>query len=319
MGQPSAPITGGAPRPGRGRVLLAWALDRTGQKVHVSALDPRSRRERALFHCIGCGDPLIARLGTERAPHFAHQAGSNCPLTRAETALHLNAKEQLFHLCGEAFARRLLVRLRARCPACRREILLDLAALGDAAILEGAAGQLKVDVLITRDGAPSFGLEVRVTHALEPAKETALAAIGLPALEIDAREPWEEEIPGGRAIRVARALLLTRCPACAAEARCRAERAKGGEAAALAELEAYRSRGLLGPPPGPSLDAAPGFTAEERHRLSRGFRCPHCDGHEVRWSERIAWHACPRSASQPIAWRGYDGALVELAWWRAAR
>jgi hypothetical protein len=188
---PPPPAVGARPE-----VLLAWALDRERRRVHVSALDPRRRGDRAPFACPGCGEPVVPRLGAVRARHFAHRPGSTCPLTRPETALHLNAKERLLFLCAEAFAGRLRVRLGARCPGCRREAPLDLAAVGDAASAEGSVGALRADVLVTRGGAPALALEVRVTHALDPAKEEALAALSVPALEIDAREPWEEEPPG---------------------------------------------------------------------------------------------------------------------------
>ena len=76
-------------------MLLGWAKDREGRRVSVATLDAARRRARAPFACIGCGEPLIARLGSIRARHFAHRPGSRCPLTRPESALHLNAKERL--------------------------------------------------------------------------------------------------------------------------------------------------------------------------------------------------------------------------------
>jgi len=299
-----------------GLVLLAWALDRHGRKVHVGALDPERRRERAPFACLGCGEPLVPRLGAVRARHFAHEPGSTCPLTRPETALHLNAKERLLHLCAEAFAGRRAVRLGARCPGCRREAPLDLAAVGDAAAAEGTVGALRADVLVTRRGTPALALEVKVTHALDPVKEAALAALGLPALEIDVREPWEEEVPGGSALRIARTLGVARCPSCEAAGRAEAGRARGGEEAAVAELEAYRARGLMGPRPGPVKDAPAPFSAAERRRLAAAFRCPDCRGAGLDVGERLARHACALGELRPVAWRGYDGALVELEWWR---
>jgi hypothetical protein len=313
-GRHAAPAPGGAQR-----VLLAWARDRDGAKVNVARLDAAARRARGPFACLGCGEPVVAKLGEQRAHHFAHRPGSTCPLTRPETVLHLDAKERLLALCAEAFAGRLAVRLAARCPGCRREAPLDLAAVGDAALAEGAAGALRADVLVTRGGAPALALEVKVTHAVDAAKEAALAALSLPALEIDAREPWEEEVAGGVVVRPARTLGTSPCPACQAAERAETGRAEGGEAAAVAELEAYRARGLMGPRPGPALAAAPALGAGERARLAARFRCPECGGRGVVFGERLARHACPGAALRPIAWRGYDGALVELGWWRGAR
>jgi len=296
-------------------VQLAWARDRDGAKVRASRLDPKERRTRAPFTCLGCGDELVPHLGARRARHFAHRAGSSCPLTAPETALHLDAKERLLALCAEAFAGRRRVVLLTRCPACRRAAPLDLATLGDGAVAEGAIGPLRADVLVTRGGRPALALEVKVTHALPPEKEAALAGAGVPAVEIDARGEWEREEPGETTVACARALGFAPCPACAAEARAAEDRAQGGEAAELAELESYRARGLLGPRPGPPARAGP-ITARERARLAARFRCPECGDRALVGGERLIRHACRGKAARPVAWRGYDGKLVELSWWR---
>ncbi len=298
-------------------VLLAWAKDRDGRKVHVSSIDLAARRARAPFACLACGDELVAKLGRERARHFAHRPGSTCALTRPETALHLDVKERLLQLCAEAFAGRLAVALGARCPRCRRETPLDLAAVGDAAVSEGSVGPLRADVLVTRGGAPALALEVLVTHAVDAVKQAALAAAGVPALEVDATAPWEEETAGGVTIRVARTLGGTPCPACQASLRADAGRLSGGEDAEVAELEAYRARGLMGSRPGPVLASPPPLSPAERRHLEASFRCPSCGGRALAVTERLAKHACPGAAPRAVAWRGYDGALVELAWWRA--
>ena len=298
-------------------VLLAWGKDRDGRKVHVASIDPAARRARAPFACLGCGEELVAKLGRERARHFAHRPGSTCALTRPETALHLDVKERLLHLCAEAFAGRLSVALGARCPRCRRETPLDLGAAGDAAVSEGPVGMLRADVLVTRGGAPALALEVLVTHAVDAGKEAALAAAGVPALEVDATAPWEEETTSGITIRVARTFGAAPCPSCQASLRADAGRLAGGEDAEVAELEAYRARGLIGSRPGPALASPPPFSPAERHRLEASFSCPLCGGRALALTARLAKHACAGADARPVAWRGYDGALVELGWWRA--
>jgi hypothetical protein len=306
-------------------VQLAWARDRHGAKVRAARLDPADRRARAPFTCLGCGDALVPHLGARRARHFAHRPGSTCALTAPETALHLDAKERLLELCAEAFSGARAVTLVTRCAACRRAVPRELRALGDGAAAEGAVGALRADVLVTRGGRPALALEVKVTHALEPAKEAALAAAGLPAVEIDARAGWEREGAGGAAeVACARSLGFPPCSACAAEARAAAERARGGEAAEIAELESYRARGLLGPPPGAPApeEPAPPLAAAERRAIASRFRCPTCGASgpaALIAGERLVRHPCPGAPPRPVAWRGYDGAIVELAWWRAAR
>ncbi|MFL5300705.1 MAG: competence protein CoiA family protein, partial [Anaeromyxobacteraceae bacterium] len=304
--------------PGRARdVLLLWANDRAGAKVRADRLAPAERRGRAPFTCLGCGDEVVAKLGPLRAHHFAHRPGSTCPLTRPETALHLDAKERLLALAADAFAGRRAVRLAARCPRCRREAAIDLALTADAAVAEGAAGSLRCDVLLTKGGAPALALEVKVTHAVDAAKEAALDALGLRALEIDAREEWLREDGGGATVLPARSLGFAPCAACEASARADVERARGGEAAAIAELEAYRARGLMGPAPGRPLAATAVLGGDERAAIARAFRCPECGGRGLSGGERLVRHGCPGGTPRPVAWRGYDGTVVQLGWWSA--
>jgi hypothetical protein len=286
-----------------GTVLLAWARDRDGAKTDVRSLDAASRGARAPFTCLGCGEELVARLGAVRARHFAHRPGSACPLTAPESALHLDAKERLLALCADAFAGRRRVTLLARCPACRRAAPRDLAACGDAAAAEGAVGSLRADVLVLARGRPALALEVRVTHAVDAAKEAALAEAAVPVVEIDAREEWEREDGAGVTVAPCRSLGFPPCPACAALARADAERAKGGEAAEVAELEAYRARGLFG---------AAVVSDEPLAAIARRFRCGECGGTGVEAGAAILRHACS-GAVRPIAWTGFAGETVVLA------
>lgn len=369
-----------APPPGRLRpegVALAYARDREGRVTPVAALDALTRRSRAPFNCPGCGDELVARLGAQRARHFAHRPGSDCPLTSPETALHYNAKERLLWLCRQAFQGELGVTLLVRCATCRRLDQRDLAALGDAAATEGAVGTLRADVLVTRAGRPALALEVLVTHAVDACKEAALAAAGVPAVEVDARAGWEREVAGGVEVACLRSLGFPPCPGCRAEVRAETDRALGGEAAQIAELEAYRARGLLGrlaglteltgpagrsgghaghdalmtrrrrktagrpgqareagrvKPPGSRMNSLPDqessshdsgsgvdggpIAAAERDALTARFRCPDCGQATLAFGARLATHPCPGQGSRPVAWRGYDGGLAVLGWWR---
>jgi hypothetical protein len=298
------------------RVLLAWARDRDGARVHVGDLDPHRRGARAPFACPRCGETLVARLGRVRARHFAHRPGSGCPLTAPETALHQNAKERLLRLCEEAFAGSRRVTLAARCPSCRRPAPLDLRGVGDAAALEAAVGSRRADVLVTRKRRPTLAMEVRVAHEVEPEKADALAAAGVPVVEVDARSVWEADDAGSTVVRCARSLGFERCDRCATGARAEDGRSRGGEEAEVAELEAYRARGLLGPPPGRPLPAPPSLTSADRHVLRRAFRCPDCGGTSLDDGDRLVRHACPSAPPRAVAWRGYDGALVRMRWWR---
>lgn len=300
-------------------VQLAWARDRDGAKVRAALLDPAQRRTRAPFTCLGCDEEVVPHLGARRARHFAHQPGSSCPLTAPETALHLDAKERLLALCADAFAGRRRIVLLTRCASCRRAAPRELAGFGDAAVAEGGIGALRADVLVTRRSRAALALEVKVTHALPPEKEVTLAGAGVPAVEIDARAEWETEVAGETTIACERALGFPPCPACAAETRAAEDRGRGGEAAEIAELESYRARGLLGPRPGEPKPRVGPIPANDRARLAARFVCPECGDRGLVAGERLIRHACQGQAARPVAWRGYDGTLVELSWWRPRR
>lgn len=178
---------------------------------------------------------------------------------------------------------------------------------------EGAVGPLRADVLVTARGRPALAIEVKVTHAVEPEKEAALAAALVPFVELDAREEWEREgVDGAAEVVTVRSGGIAPCAACAALARADADRAKGGEAAEIAELEAYRARGLFG-----NVEAAgraPGGWGE----ALAGFRCPDCGGSTLDVGEALVRHPCPGRPIRPVAWQSYDGRIVKLGWWRRA-
>jgi hypothetical protein len=184
---------------------------------------------------------------------------------------------------------------------------------------------MRADVLVLAGGRPALAFEVRVTHAVGAAKETALAAAGVPVAEVDAHEEWERERDGGAEIAPARSVGFPACAACAALARAEEDRGRGGEAAEIAELEAYRARGLLSPRPLPGVRRTPrpasesSLSPEDRAALASAFRCPECGSSELAFGPRMARHPCARAGTRPVAWLDYDGGVATLDWWRADR
>jgi hypothetical protein len=127
-------------------------------------------------------------------------------------------------------------------------------------------------------------------------------------------------------VLVHRALGFPPCPACQALARAEADRALGGEAAQIAELEAYRARGLLeadarGPARGARGARSKGtpaaeLSAGEVDALRSRFHCPDCGRASLLAGPRLVRHPCPVQGERPVAWRGYDGRVAELRWWK---
>jgi hypothetical protein len=193
---------------------------------------------------------------------------------------------------------------------------VEIAVLGEAAALEGAVGTLRADVLVTRGGHAALALEVRVAHAVEAGKEDALAGLGVPVAEVDAGAPWERLEGPATVIECCRTAGFPPCPSCATRARSEAGAGGGGDEADRAALEAYRARGLLGPPPGRPIAGDPKLTIEDHERLRTTFRCPECRSGSLLPGERVVRHACPGADPRAVAWRGYDGALVSMRWWQ---
>lgn len=70
---------------------IHFALDHLGQLTTIEDVELNGLKCKC--SCIGCGQPLAARLGKINRAHFAHHhVTSNCNHS-AETDLHLAAKE----------------------------------------------------------------------------------------------------------------------------------------------------------------------------------------------------------------------------------
>ncbi len=71
-------------------VKYRFALDERGTAVDVLSIQSPEDIEQRTFHCVACGERMIARLGTEVSHHFAHKPNSLCS---GETYLHKLAKK----------------------------------------------------------------------------------------------------------------------------------------------------------------------------------------------------------------------------------
>jgi predicted RNA-binding Zn-ribbon protein involved in translation (DUF1610 family) len=68
--------------------------------------------------------------------------------------------------------------------------------------------------------------------------------------------------------------------------------------------------------PPPIHDADTPLTPEERDALTARFACPDCGGKLLWVGTRLVLHSCPGHGARPVAWRGYDGRLATLGWWK---
>lgn len=73
------------------RIQYPFAFDENDNLVHIDSVQREHRHERT-YHCPGCGDRMIPRIGKSNAHHFAHAENNSCDV---ESAIHIFAKRIL--------------------------------------------------------------------------------------------------------------------------------------------------------------------------------------------------------------------------------
>lgn len=68
-----------------------WCLNENNELIHIGSVSKDNRYEHSYF-CLECGQPMIAKIGTERIHHFAHKVDTECD---GESYLHKLAKRRI--------------------------------------------------------------------------------------------------------------------------------------------------------------------------------------------------------------------------------
>lgn len=66
------------------QIKYSYCLDENKNLVHISSVTDENRHSRTFF-CLECGQPMIAKIGKVKVPHFAHAADTACD---GESYLH---------------------------------------------------------------------------------------------------------------------------------------------------------------------------------------------------------------------------------------
>jgi len=74
-----------------GQIKYSYCLDEKNELVHISSVTAENRNEHT-YRCIECGQPLIAKIGKIKTPHFAHRTDTVCD---GESYLHKLAKRRI--------------------------------------------------------------------------------------------------------------------------------------------------------------------------------------------------------------------------------
>ena len=159
------------------------AQDATGQIVLITD-DPIIPP----FTCIGCGNELIARRGSQRVRHFAHKSGYDGPCPE-ETALHRAAKELIRQGIEARLAQveqsRHPYLVEWRCCCCYETHSYDLMLRGQAILVEATLDTIRPDLLLLdKHNNPSAAIEVIVSHPPEGSTLAVYRQRGIPVFFI---------------------------------------------------------------------------------------------------------------------------------------
>jgi hypothetical protein len=165
-----------------GALYLQWVL-LDGEIRHVSDFAHITPRQRPAVVCPVCDGRVTMKLGSERVHHCAHRPGDACAATQPETILHLNTKFHLYHQIRQSFQ----VVIREACTGqyCCGNFRDAVWLQGwDKVEVEYSVGSRRPDIAVLFNHRVSGAIEVRVTHAVDPAKAQYLAEMRIPWAEV---------------------------------------------------------------------------------------------------------------------------------------
>lgn len=163
------------------------------------------------YSCLGCGAPMMPRLGSVNAHHFAHKAAGKCD---PDNALHETAKAYVEKLFLDARGRGERLDIQHACPECGTTLHTDMAAGDRIALEESAVPNTRSDLVAFRGGRPHMIVEVVVTHDLDGDTSAAYERSGI--LVVRVHPSWTAN---GVACDVGKALNAPVCDRCMARAR----------------------------------------------------------------------------------------------------
>jgi hypothetical protein len=162
-------------------VKLEWV--RLGTRyAHISEFAHLRVGHRPRVHCPACEAEVTMRFGADIRDHVAHRPGSTCAVTAPETARHLNAKLHIAHELKKVQT----ITIEQFCASgCGDSLSIpEWTDLWDDAKPEVRVDTLRPDVVLFATEKAVAAIEVAETHPVPQEKVEALAALGLPWVEV---------------------------------------------------------------------------------------------------------------------------------------
>lgn len=156
---------------------MTYAVASNDQTVHITEV---ARGLACACTCAGCGERLVAKLGTSVTHHFAHYAGAECEYG-LESALHLAAKDALAS-AGAMWVPAAPIQFddeSTTWKATEAQLVVF-----DKIEVEKRAGFIIPDLTAWKQGRQLL-IEIKVTHGVDATKLAEVRQRDLSMLEID--------------------------------------------------------------------------------------------------------------------------------------
>lgn len=162
----------------RSNIRYPYALDSDGRIVNIY-----SSHSGESYQCLVCRNPMLAKRGKVRQPHFAHKQSKSC--SDPDSALHRIAQSLIIQSLDSARNCNEEYRIGYPCPDCGECVSYNIApSIIDMKAEDSIVAGTRSDIVLYRKDRNPIVLEIVVTHDLEPDTRSRYVGSGLPVFLI---------------------------------------------------------------------------------------------------------------------------------------